>query len=94
MKGYSDHHCTERIMYAWVKRRQIVSREIVRTHATAFPSRLGSVAFEILRRNSVTSTLLGEISEYAASRYDNSPVNPPLLEPLAPEVDGNVYDEN
>lgn len=60
----------------------------------AFPSRLGSVAFEILRRNSVTSTLLGEISEYAASRYDNSPVNPPLLEPLAPEVDGNVYDEN
>lgn len=75
-----NHYCIKCITYAWAKRRQtgFVPREIARTHATAFPSRLGSVALEILRRNSVTSTLLGEISEYAASRYDNSQVSPPL----------------
>ncbi|EGI57868.1 hypothetical protein G5I_14055 [Acromyrmex echinatior] len=70
------------------RREGFVPREIARTHATAFPSRLGSVALEILRRNSVTSTLLREISEYAASRYDNSQVSPPLARAITPEVNG------
>lgn len=56
-----------------VRGRQIVSSEIARMHATALLFRLGSVGLEILRRNSVTSTLLGEICEYATSRYDNLP---------------------
>ncbi|KYN20856.1 hypothetical protein ALC57_06762 [Trachymyrmex cornetzi] len=71
-----------------VQTRGFVPREIARTHATALPSRLGSVALEILRRNSVTSTLLREISEYAASRYDNSQVSPPLASAITPEVNG------
>jgi len=52
------------------------------------PSRLGSVTLEILRRNSVTSTLLGEISEYAAPRYDNLQVSPPLAWIIKAEVNG------
>ncbi|EZA46968.1 hypothetical protein X777_16821, partial [Ooceraea biroi] len=36
---------------------KVVLREITGTHATALPSRLGSVALEILRRNSVTAAI-------------------------------------